>query len=192
MVSHESRSRMSIVELGILGTVIAANNTAVALALGALGQYPRRWRIMGVFGIFEFFVPLLGLWVGRTTAVWIEQEVAWVGTLLLLVLGLWTFSTSFRQAPPEETYAPYLTTWTGLAALAAGLSVDNLVIGFSLGLGEATALLIATTICGFSVTFTWVGLAVGNYAGSAYRHYLSMLAGLVLIALALLQALHWI
>lgn len=183
---------MSLFELLILGVVIAANNAAVALALGALGHYPRRWRIIGVFGVFEFFVPLLGLWVGRTTAVWIEEEVAWVGTLLLLALGLWTFASSFRQAPPEEAYAPYLTSWTGLMALAAGLSVDNLVIGFSLGLGEATALLIATTICGFSVTFTWVGLTVGRYAGSAYRHYLSMLAGLVLIALAIGRALHWI
>lgn len=183
---------MSLLQLSILGIAIAANNTAVALALGALGQYPRRWRIMGVFGAFEFFVPLLGLWVGRATAVWIEQEVAWVGILLLLVLGLWVFATSFRQAPPEQTYAPYLTTWTGLMALAAGLSVDNLIIGFSLGLGEAAALLIATTICGFSVTFTWVGLAVGNYVGSAYRHRLSMLAGLILMALALFRALQWI
>jgi len=37
-----------------------------------------------------------------------------------------------------------------------------------------------------------VGLAVGNYVGSAYRHRLSMLAGLILMALALFRALQWI
>ena len=45
----------------MLGAAIAANNLVVALALGALGQAPRRWRIAGVFGVFEFAVPLIGL-----------------------------------------------------------------------------------------------------------------------------------
>ena len=183
---------MPLLELLILGVVIGANNMAVALALGALGQYTRRWRIVITFGIFEFGVPLVGILVGRTTAGWIEQEAAWVGALLLALLGGWTLATSFRQADPEETMASRITTWTGLVVLAAGLSLDNLLIGFSLGLDAVDALAVAMTICVFSMVFTWVGLYVGHTAGAAFRHYLTAVAGLLLIILAALKVMHWV
>lgn len=183
---------MPLVDLLVLGVIVAANNMAVALALGALGQHARRWRIVLVFGAFEFCVPLIGILLGRTTARWIEQEVAWVGVVLLALLGLWTLATSWQQAAPEDTLASRVTTWLGLTVLAAGLSLDNLLIGFSLGLGTVNALVVATTICAFSVTFTWVGLRVGHTAGATYRHYLTAAAGALLIILAVLKATQWI
>jgi len=182
---------MPLSELLLLGVVIAANNMAVALALGALGQYTRRWRIIITFGIFEFFVPLICITLGRTTARWIEQEAAWVGALMLALLGGWTLATSFRQAEPEETMASRITTWTGLVVLAAGLSLDNLLIGFSLGLGTVDALTVATTLCMFSVVFTWIGLYVGHIVDATFRHYLTATAGLLLLILAVLKVMQW-
>ncbi|MES3629748.1 MAG: manganese efflux pump [Longimonas sp.] len=183
---------MTVVELLVLGVVIAANNMAVALALGALKQYARRGRIILVFGLFEFFVPLLGITLGQATARWVEQEIAWAGALLLILLGGWTLASSMRQAEPEDTIARRITTWTGLAVLAAGLSLDNLLIGFSLGLGTIDALLVATTMCFFSVVFTWTGLYVGYRVGDAFRHYLTTAAGILLIVLGVLKTVQWI
>ena len=44
----------------VLGVVIGANNLSAALALGALGHGHHRSRIVGVFAVFEFTVPLVG------------------------------------------------------------------------------------------------------------------------------------
>jgi hypothetical protein len=43
-------SHMTLIDLLILGFVIGSNNFAVALALGALGQSSRVYRVMLVFG----------------------------------------------------------------------------------------------------------------------------------------------
>ena len=134
----------------------------------------------------------LGITLGQTTARWVEQEIAWVGTLLLILLGGWTLVTSMRQAAPEETIAQRITTWTGLAVLATGLSLDNLLIGFGLGLGTIDALVVATTMCLFSVIFTWIGLYAGYRIGDAFRHYLTAAAGVLLIVLGVLKAVQWV
>lgn len=183
---------MLLPELLLLGGAIAANNTAVALALGALGQYRWRGRIIITFGIFEFGVPLIGITLGRTTAYWIEQEAVWVGALMLALLGGWILATSFRQEDADDAMTSRITTWTGLVVLAAGLSLDNLLIGFSLGLGTVDALTVATTICIFSVVFTWIGLYVGHVVDATFRHYLTAIAGVLLLILAALKVMQWV
>ena len=49
---------MTSVELSILGIVIGSNNFAVALTLVALGLKGYCYRVMFVFGLFEFALPL--------------------------------------------------------------------------------------------------------------------------------------
>ncbi|HUG45987.1 MAG TPA: manganese efflux pump, partial [Sphingomicrobium sp.] len=72
-----------LVELLILGAIIGSNNFATALALGALGQKVRRWRIVLTFGLFEFFIPLLGLWLGQRASGFVAGSVDWLGPALL-------------------------------------------------------------------------------------------------------------
>lgn len=59
---------MSVVQILVLGVVIGANNFSAALSLGALGQADRRVRIVSVFAVFEFVVPLVGAALGQALA----------------------------------------------------------------------------------------------------------------------------
>ncbi|MFO8237169.1 MAG: manganese efflux pump, partial [Prochlorococcaceae cyanobacterium] len=136
---------MTLIDLLILGIVIGANNLAVALALGAMGQVERRWRVLVVFGVFEFTMPLLGIGLG----------------LLTVVAGV-------RNRRQDEKLARSATSWRGLTVLAFGLSLDNVVVGFSLGLGGSNPLAVATTIAWFSVLFTWIGMGLGR---TSRRHW---------------------
>src|SRR6056297_1180365 len=137
---------MSWMSLLILGAVIGANNFSTSLALGALGQERRLWRVLVVFAAFEFTVPLVGLWLGQRLASAVAGHGGWLGPLLLAGLGLWTLFEATRRTRDRETLARRLTDWRGLVLLAAGLSVDNLVVGFGLGLGGTPPLLMATVI----------------------------------------------
>lgn len=157
-----------IVQLFLLGVVIGANNFVTALTLGALGHEIRRWRIILMFGLFEFWVPLIGLWLGRNLSAFVVMQTDWFRPLLLAGLGLWIMLQLLRSPPEKRIKQRWLSSWRGLTMLSASLSVDNLIIGFSLGLGETPAIVMAAVIMVFSVGFTWVGLKIG---ANAKRHY---------------------
>jgi len=174
---------LEFVTLLIIGAVIGSNNLAVALALGALGQAARRFRVMLIFGIFEFFIPLFGIWLGANAARAIGLHAQQVGAILLGGLGLYAIISGLRKKEDHVRLAYLATSWGGLVTLAAGLSLDNLLIGFSLGLGEVSPLSLAITIMCFSVLFTWVGMHLGRISSQNYERMARVGSGILLVAL---------
>lgn len=174
-----------LAELLILGAIIGSNNLATALALGSLGQKIRRWRIVSVFGLFEFCIPLLGMVLGQRASTTFAGTFDWLGPALLALLGVWTIFSAARARQEAKQLASRATSWWGLIALAAGLSVDNLIVGFSLGLSRVEPLVLAATIAAFSMTFALIGLSLGHRAHENHRRVAGMATGLLLIGLAI-------
>ena len=119
----------------VLGAVIGSNNLAASFALGALGQRPSIPRVVLTFGLFEFLVPLAGLWLGQQASSAIADSLGWLGPALIAGLGLFTLYEALKGGADEDALAEKIATRRGLLFLAAGLSIDNLVVGFGLGLG---------------------------------------------------------
>lgn len=180
-----------IIDLLVLGAVIGANNLATALALGALGQAHRRWRIVGVFALFEFVVPLIGIWLGGRVASSLEARWGWLGPALIALVGIWTLVT-IATGGDEQRLARRVASWSGLFVLAATLSVDNLVIGFSLGLGRRSPLLVASVIALFSASFAWIGLNAGRAARREWHQRAAIGSGVLLLVLAVATGLGWV
>lgn len=181
---------MTPVQLLALGLVIGANNLAVALALGALGQASRRGRIVAVFTLFEFVVPLVGIGLGQALARRLVAGVGWVGGALLVALGLWAIIAGLRRASEDdERLARRATTWGGLVVLAGTLSLDNLVVGFSLGLAGAAPVLVAATIAACSAAFTWLGLGLGSSSRRHWERGAEVGAGALLVGLGVIDML---
>jgi putative Mn2+ efflux pump MntP len=183
---------MSITQLVALGLVIGSNNLSAALTLGALGQRSRRMRIVGVFGLFEFSVPLVGIAIGQTLASSLEEQARWISTAVLLVLGGMSLRSGLRTHRHDDRLAKRATSWGGIVLIAAGLSIDNLVVGFGLGLGERPAIAVASTIAIFSMTFTWIGVSLGNEFRRSRENRAEVVAGLLLIALGVANAVGWL
>jgi len=183
---------MTLFDLLILGIVIGSNNLAVSLALGAMGQAPRRFRVMLVFGVFEFLMPLLGIGLGAATARALGLQTNIVGTVLLVALGLLAVYGGIRNRCQDEKLAKHVTRWRGLLFLALALSVDNVVVGFSLGLGRADPLIVATTIASFSVLFTWVGMILGRESRRSWEQAAKMGSGVLLVGLGAANGMGWL
>ncbi len=183
---------MPLIDLLVLGLVIGSNNLAAALALGALGQAARRCRITLVFGAFEFFVPLVGIALGAAMARSLGLQTSLVGAVLLVALGLIAIVGGIRNRSADERLARVATNWRGLVMVAAGLSVDNLVVGFSLGLGQADPLLVASTIAFFSVLFTWVGIGLGDMSRRHWERRAKLASGVLLLGLGVANAVGWL
>ncbi len=182
---------MGVAQLISIGAVVGVNNFAVALMLGALGQYRRRWRIAGVFGVFEFTVPLIGLLIGSVLAGYIAGAGELIGAALLVVLGVMAVRAPAASEENRERLAGQVSTWGGIAALAAGLTFDNLVVGFALGLSDVEPLLLASTIALFAVAFTLIGLEIGRRGRRSHEAAAQTASGILLIALAVAVALGW-
>lgn len=180
-----------ILRLLAIGMVIALNNFAVSLALGAIGT-EKRWRIIVIFGIFEFTIPLIGLLIGQSLAGYISAAMGWLVPVLLVLIGVAVIWESFRFGRDDQKLADMTSSWGGLILLAAGLGIDNLFVGFSLGLAGAHPFLLATAIATCSVTFTAIGLQIGHVSRRHWESRTEFIAGagLVFVAFAVWQG--WI
>ena len=174
--------------LVVLGVVIGANNLAVALALGSLGQAGRGRRIVAVFGVFEFLMPLAGMAVGQRLSSVVAARADWISPLLLVALGAWAAHGSLSRGIDVEDLAERAATWGGLVLLAATLSIDNLVAGFALGLREVPPLALAAVISVSSMLFAAIGLRVGAAAHRNAPRLAGAASGLLLVALGVLLA----
>ena len=175
----------------VLGVVIGANNLSAALALGALGHGHHRWRIVGVFAVFEFTVPLLGAILGQAAATTITDRVPWLGAVLLIGLGILVLASVLRRGHPDRRLARLATSWRGLILLAVGLSADNLVVGFSFGLEQIPPVALAATIAVFSSVFTFIGVTVGNGLRRHWERRTEIASGVLLIGLGIAVAAGW-
>lgn len=182
----------SIGTLLLIGLVIGSNNLAASLAIGALGKRPPTLRIVAIFGLFEFFVPLVGLWAGQRASSSIAETGDWLGPALIALLGLYTLYCSNEDEKAHEELARKLSRKRGLVLLAAGLSIDNLVVGFSFGLRQISPLELATTIALFSMSFAAIGIRIGDRLQRHHRCRTERFTGGLLLVLAAALAMGWI
>ncbi|MDQ6713034.1 MAG: manganese efflux pump MntP family protein [Candidatus Dormibacteraeota bacterium] len=158
---------------------------AIAAALGMSGLTPRdRIRVTVLFTAFEMGMPIVGIVVGAFAGKVAGSAADYVAIAILIGLGvvmLWP-----RRADRDEAERLGLLARTrGLAAIGLGISIslDELAIGFTLGLLRFSILLVIVLIGIQTLVVTQAGLRVGSRIGEAVRERAEQLAGIVLAAL---------
>jgi putative Mn2+ efflux pump MntP len=173
--------------LALLLAAIAVGfgNFGASVSIGLSGTTrATRVRVGIVFGIFEAGMPLVGLLAGRGVARALGDVSGYVGGTLLIGIGAWQLVQAFRTSrEPATPMALRRLLLTGLA-----LSMDNLVVGFSLGV-QHTSLVEAVVVFGtVSVCLSLLGLEVGRRLGAVVEVGAEYLAGLILMAVGLIVA----
>lgn len=183
---------MEIWKLVLLGLVIGSNNLAMAFALGAMSIRSYWWRIVVVFGVFEFVIPLVGILIGQQISTFISNYASYIGGSILVLFGLFVLYKSFKTAPKTNEYlAAKVKSWPGLISLATGLSLDNLIVGFSIGLKNFHPLTSSSVIAFSSIVFTIIGLNSGKYMKDHYKKYADFISASLLILLGIATLFEW-
>lgn len=166
----------------LVAVSVGADNFAAAIAIGLAGvDRDVRLRIAVVFGLFEAGMPILGLLVGHGLSGSLGSRAHLIGGGLLILVGLQMGITAWREdeeAPPALAGAPL----GRLMVLGAGLSIDNLVIGFALGAHDAPLTLSVIVIGVVSVGLSLLGLELGSRLGGEVGQRSELLGAGVLIA----------
>lgn len=158
---------------------------AVAAALGMLGTTrSTRLRVSALFTAFEAVMPLIGLGLGAPLGHAIGRAADYVAIGVLLAFGLYTLLASEQR---EERTLSRLADVRGPGALLLGLSIslDELAIGFTLGLLRLPAGLVIALIALQAFIATQLGLRLGSRLGNRLRESAERFAGLALTTLAL-------
>ena len=158
---------------------------AVAAALGMSGLTRRdRIRVTALFTIFETGMPVVGIVLGAVAGNVAGKAADYLAIVILIGLGvfmLWPRGDD-RDEPGR---VGLLARTRGLAAIGLGISIslDELAIGFTLGLLRFSVLLVIALIGIQTLIVTQAGLRLGSRIGETVRERAEQLAGVVLAIL---------
>jgi len=178
--------RQALITAGLL-VPLGLDTFALAAALGLAGLTGRdRLRVALVFTAFEAGMPILGVLVGRVAGGFLGQWAGYVGIAFLFVAGALLLRPSADEEG-EKRRLKLLARARGLAILDLGLSisVDELTIGFSAGLLGLSLLVTAIWVGVQAFIASQVGLRIGARVGEKLRERAEWIAGVALIAVAL-------
>lgn len=189
-----------------LALALGVNNAIAAVALGAAGMTRRhQFRTACVFALFEALMPVVGVVLGAGAAGLLGRHAKALGVLVLAAAGVYALlprkdTKSPKQTPTEQPSASqpppasqpsdaYRSTahplaGTKLFILAIALSLDNLTVGFGLGMLHATVGTSAVVFGVVSLVMTWTGLELGRLIGRTVKLPIDRLTGLVLLITA--------
>jgi putative Mn2+ efflux pump MntP len=177
-----------VLTLLLVGASVGLGNFAASIAIGLSGVDRQvRVRIAVVFGIFEAGMPVIGLLVGRGLSGSLGAQAHIVGGGLLILAGVQMAVSAIRSGD-DEPAALAGAPLGRLLVLAAGLSIDNLVIGFALGARNSPLILAVVVIGVVSVAMSLAGLELGSRLGGRVEHWSELLGAgvLSLVGLAII------
>jgi putative Mn2+ efflux pump MntP len=161
---------------------LGVDSFVTAAALGTRRPTRRqRWRLSLLFVAFEGGMPLIGLAIGAPLATAMGSTADYVAGGVLVAVGLWMV---FTDEDDDETSGRMagLGLWSALA-LGASISLDELAIGFTLGLARLPVIPVIVAIAVQALVASQLGFRLGAYISEAWRERAERLAGIVLAAL---------
>jgi len=159
----------------------------VAAALGAARPLTGRdrWRITALFVTFEAGMPLVGPALGAPLAHAVGDIPDYLASAGLIAVGAWMLIHDNEANKRERTNGLLDTHGWALLGVGLSISLDELAIGFTLGLGRlpTVAVILAITVQAFLAV--QAGLWLGSHIGERLRDAVQHLAGIALIAVGL-------
>lgn len=173
--------------LTLIGLVVplGLDTFAIAAALGMSGLTRRdRLRVTALFTAFEMGMPVVGIVLGAVAGNVVGKAADYVAIVILIGLGVFMLWPRPDERDESERVG-LLARTRGLAAIGLGISIslDELAIGFTLGLLRFPVVLVIVLIGIQTLIVTQAGLRLGSRIGEAVRERAEQLAGVVLAAL---------
>lgn len=167
----------------LIGLALGLDSLRASLAVGASGMgLARSARIALAFGVCDGAAPLVGLALGRATAVEVASWSELVAPALLIGSGAYLL---FRR--PEAEAGRSEGTWAFLG-MPLCLSLDNLIAGVGLGTLGPPVVPSALLIGVISGAMSLAGIALGRLGRLALPDQVDRFPGALLVVLGVASA----
>jgi putative Mn2+ efflux pump MntP len=179
---------MSLWELFLISIALSLDAFSVALSCGMrlpADRYRKFLKIALAFGLFQAIMPLLGSVLSKfLLARYIARYSYFISFAVFAALGLKTFYDFFTDGTGESREACACMGYRCLLSLAVATSIDAFLIGSVLGLKQISLPVAVTWIGAVTFLNSLVGCLLGNKAVGFLNRYSRILAGTILLALA--------
>jgi manganese efflux pump family protein len=165
---------------------LSLDTFAVSAVLGIGGLSAReRLRASLLFAGFETAMPVVGVLLGHGLGHLLGHPADYLASVILIALGCWML---FQDEGDERSAVQRLAAGRGLALVALGLAVslDELAIGFTIGLLHLSLWLAIVLIGAQAFVVAQLGLRLGARLGERVREGAERLAAVALIGLGIL------
>lgn len=172
-----------IVSLLVIGISLSMDAFSLALSLSTITKQKNLFFIVPLtVGIFHFFMPLLGNFIGIKLINILSLTTNKVLGIILIILGINLAIHYFKDEDFKLNFS-----LIGILLFALSVSLDS----FSVGLGISaitTKNYLASIIFAFcSATFTYLGLVIGKYSSKLFGKYANIIGIFLLLLLGILH-----
>lgn len=172
----------------LLGLILplALDTFAVSAAVGLTGPSARqRLRVSALFALFEGGAPAVGLLLGAPLGQTIGPATDYLAIAILIGFG--TYTLLWGGGEDDERAARMVTAHGAtLLLIGASVSLDELAVGFTLGLLRVPVLPFLVAIGGQAFVASQLGFWLGASVSQRFREVAERVAGIALIALGIL------
>jgi putative Mn2+ efflux pump MntP len=173
-------------EIILIAVALAMDALAVAVGLSLKfkwASYRQFFRLSFHFGLFQFFMPILGWAAGHHIVKYIHDYDHWVAFLLLGYIGIRMIQES--SGKKNFTYGQDPTKGKWLILLSLATSIDALAVGLSLSMISVSIWVPSMVIGLVAALFTLLGMYFGNLLRTRETRYLEIAGGLILIGIGI-------
>jgi manganese efflux pump family protein len=168
---------------------LAIDTFVLGTALGAAGLAKReRLRTSMTLTAFEAGMPAVGFLIGAGVGGLIGRWADYFAAAVLAATGAWMLRPGGDEEQEEEQKVRLLESARGWAIVLLGLSIslDELAIGFGVGLLRLPLLLLVALIAAQAFVAAQLGMRLGSHLAERARQAAGQLAGALLVLAAVL------
>ena len=160
---------------------LGLDTLVIATSLGAL-KIDGKVRIAIAFATAEAIMPLIGFLIGQNVGEWVGGWASLAGAVALIGLGIYLIFFEDDDEEDKLKQGLRLRGWAFLLMLFT-ISLDELAVGFSIGLVGIPVWLTVLLIAIQAFLFTLVGLTVGKKIKPYLGEWAEKASGVILVVL---------
>ncbi|MDO4466147.1 MAG: manganese efflux pump MntP family protein [Bacillota bacterium] len=174
---------MSLLELFILAVGLSMDAFAVSICKG-LSMKDIKWHHMALagawFGGFQAGMPIIGYFLGRFFADFVNSYAHWIAFILLAFIGF----QMIKESREEEEVDANMDV-KSMFMLAIATSIDALTVGLTFAFLKVQIIPAVSLIGVTTFAFSAIGVKIGSIFGTKYKSKSEFVGGIVLILIGI-------
>ena len=176
---------MSFIELFLIAVSLAMDAFAVSVSNGLILPNVKK-RNAVTFGLFQFFMPVIGYFLGSKLTKYVQQFDHWIAFILLGIIGFNMIKESFSDDEDDIPKEKEILKVKNMTMLAIATSIDALAVGVTFAFIGNISIFFACSVIGIvAFALSYAGLMIGKKIGPFFKTYAERIGGLVLIGMGI-------
>ena len=166
----------------LIGISLSMDAFSLALVYGIEDINKHQKIILSIIvGIYHFIMPLIGLTFGTVIDNISFINLHIISSIILLYIGIDLILSNFKTS--EKLSMSII----GFLLFGLSVSIDSLTVGIGLKAITNNHLIAPIIFAISSMTFTYIGLLIGNMVGKKTGPYSKILGGITLIIISIIM-----